>query len=77
TPRHSRRRNCRCTACETARHENHCEAPYRCFSKANQLLRTLPEKWNPTSDLPEDHEPNELCPPETEGGITFDHRITT
>ncbi|KAJ3832003.1 hypothetical protein F5878DRAFT_548785, partial [Lentinula raphanica] len=76
TPRHGRRRNCRCTACETARNECHCEAPYRCFSKANELLRTLPEKWNPTSDLPEDHEPHELQPPEIEGGITFDHRIT-
>ncbi|KAJ3976609.1 hypothetical protein EV361DRAFT_789870, partial [Lentinula raphanica] len=77
TPRHTRRRNCRCNACETARNENHCAAPYRCFSKANELLHTLPEKWNPTANLPEDSEPNELHQPETEGGITFDHRITT
>ncbi|KAJ3766748.1 hypothetical protein FB446DRAFT_617746, partial [Lentinula raphanica] len=77
TPRHSRRRNCRCTACEAARTENHCEAPYRCFSKANELLQTLPEKWNPSSILPEDHEPDELHPPDVNEGSTFDHRITT
>ncbi|KAJ3991728.1 hypothetical protein F5050DRAFT_1580906, partial [Lentinula boryana] len=77
TPRHGRQRNCRCTACAAARTENHCEAPYRCFSKANKLLQTLPEKWNPLSILPEDHEPDELHPPDINEGTTFDHRITT
>ncbi|KAJ3727769.1 hypothetical protein C8R42DRAFT_568076, partial [Lentinula raphanica] len=48
-----------------------------CFSKANKLLRILPKKWNLASVLPEDHELDELNPPEVDEGTTFDHRITT
>ncbi|KAJ3744964.1 hypothetical protein DFH05DRAFT_1372916, partial [Lentinula detonsa] len=45
--------------------------------KPKELLQTLPEKWNPLSVLPKDHEPDELHPPDINEGITFDHRITT
>ncbi|KAJ3978958.1 hypothetical protein F5890DRAFT_1422050 [Lentinula detonsa] len=47
TIRHSRRRNCRCTECATARTLN-CKSPYKCFSRANEIMKTLPPKWNPT-----------------------------
>ncbi|KAF5339714.1 hypothetical protein D9757_015332 [Collybiopsis confluens] len=63
SPRHTRRRNCRCAACSQAREHNGCLTPYRCFAKARDLLHTLPQKWNPLTRQPEDYETEEMPPP--------------
>ncbi|KIK67643.1 hypothetical protein GYMLUDRAFT_115212, partial [Collybiopsis luxurians FD-317 M1] len=76
TPRHTRRRNCSCEACKNVRTQHGCQAPYRCYQRATELLNALPPKWNPTAPQPEDYEPEELTQPAVEGGVVFDHRIT-
>ncbi|KAJ3739259.1 hypothetical protein DFH05DRAFT_1407723, partial [Lentinula detonsa] len=74
TIRHSRRRNCRCTECATARTLN-CKSPYKCFSRANEIMKTLPPKWNPTvGPQNEDRMDQNQALGE---GIKFDYRITT
>ncbi|KAF5357593.1 hypothetical protein D9758_007475 [Tetrapyrgos nigripes] len=47
--------------------------------RAQQLLDTLPSKWDPRSDLPEDHElsPALLNAARTDGWEPFDRTITT
>ncbi|KAJ7269120.1 hypothetical protein C8J57DRAFT_976937, partial [Mycena rebaudengoi] len=52
-----------------------CMTPHSCFSKAKELLDTLPPKWDPRMQQPEDYE----APPEDDenGWTTFDRRITT
>ncbi|KAJ3737947.1 hypothetical protein EV360DRAFT_58583, partial [Lentinula raphanica] len=76
TPRHTNRRDCRCTSCTRVRSTTKCNAPNRCMNRAKQLLDTLPEKWNPCSVLPEDFEPQVVEVPRRREG-TFDPRITT
>ncbi|KAJ3715748.1 hypothetical protein C8R42DRAFT_583287 [Lentinula raphanica] len=46
------------------------------MNRAEQLLDTLPQKWNPCSVLPEDFEPQVVEAPRRREG-TFDPRITT
>ncbi|KAJ3709506.1 hypothetical protein DFJ43DRAFT_1135264 [Lentinula guzmanii] len=66
TPRHNNRRDCRCTSCTELRSSAKCKAPNRCINRANQLLETLPQKWNPCNRLPEDFEPHESWHPGAE-----------
>ncbi|KAJ3817546.1 hypothetical protein F5880DRAFT_1492745, partial [Lentinula raphanica] len=73
TPRHSRRRNCRCIECETARARN-CLSPFKCFSKANEIMRIIPPKWNPMEKQPSDE--NVEAHQNMEHEITFDKQIT-
>ncbi|KAJ3991417.1 hypothetical protein F5050DRAFT_1545391, partial [Lentinula boryana] len=72
--RHCRRWNCRCVECEAAR-TKHCHSPFKCYSRANNILKLLPPKWNPLVEQPNDEkwEPNK-CP---ENSVTFENRITT
>ncbi|KAJ3971321.1 hypothetical protein EV361DRAFT_800326, partial [Lentinula raphanica] len=74
---HKRRTNCRCAECKKAREEHQCPAPFRCMSKAMELIRSLPPKWNPFSTLPEDYEPASLPNPESRNSSNFDWKITT
>ncbi|KAJ3820011.1 hypothetical protein F5880DRAFT_1445093, partial [Lentinula raphanica] len=74
---HKRRSSCRCAECKRAREEQGCSAPFKCMTKAMDLIRTLPPKWNPLSTLPEDFEPTELPNAEDENSQFFDWRITT
>ncbi|THU86900.1 hypothetical protein K435DRAFT_682697, partial [Dendrothele bispora CBS 962.96] len=32
-----------------------CDNPHKCILRAQQLLDTLPPKWDPRSELPEDY----------------------
>ncbi|KAJ3963514.1 hypothetical protein EV361DRAFT_784738, partial [Lentinula raphanica] len=74
TARHCRRRNCRCESCTMARTQQ-CQSPFRCFSRANEIIRIIPPKWNPMENQPGDNvtEPNQGA----ENEVTFDKQITT
>ncbi|KAJ3770096.1 hypothetical protein FB446DRAFT_647504, partial [Lentinula raphanica] len=74
---HKRRTNCRCAECKTARDEKGCPAPYKCMSKAMELIRALPPKWNPLSKLPEDDEPDAIPGTGSRNSALFDWRLTT
>lgn len=77
TSRHTARINCRCSACQECRRECGCTTPSRCYSKAKELLETLPMKWNPLIKQAEDYEPEELPVPVSEDTQIFDWHITT
>ncbi|KAJ3966699.1 hypothetical protein EV361DRAFT_933969, partial [Lentinula raphanica] len=77
TARHTKRSNCKCTACTDTRRTTPCNNPGRCFAKARQLIHCLPPKWNPMVRQNEDVEPEDLPIPENEESRTFDWRITT
>jgi exonuclease III len=51
-PGHKKRKNCTCDACKLARTAHQCSAPSACIEKANEIISTLPEKWNPLSEHP-------------------------
>ncbi|KAJ3824667.1 hypothetical protein F5880DRAFT_1479747, partial [Lentinula raphanica] len=74
---HKRRSNCRCGECKKAREEHGCTAPFKCMTKAMDLIRALPPKWNPLSKLPEDFEPEELPKTDDKNSEFFDWRIST
>ncbi|KAJ4469749.1 hypothetical protein C8J55DRAFT_386713, partial [Lentinula edodes] len=77
TARHTRKQDCHCTSCVGIQTQTGCKNPYRCISKARELLNTLPQKWNPLRKLPEDSEPAELPPNISNDSQVFDWRITT
>ncbi|KAJ3884468.1 hypothetical protein GG344DRAFT_60480 [Lentinula edodes] len=77
TSRHTSRRNCACVQCREIRRTTHCEHPNKCYEKALELIKSLPEKWNPIAERPEDYEPKEIRPPTLEGSVNFDWRVTT
>ncbi|KAF8912564.1 hypothetical protein CPB85DRAFT_1192624, partial [Mucidula mucida] len=72
--RHTHRRKCACAACKEAR-DLGCEHPHKCFDKAKGLLKSLPEKWNPLLNKPED-EPERLYE-EDEERTLFKSCLTT
>ena len=55
-PNHKARRNCACAACKAARRTSACSNPHACFTRANELLNLLPEKWDPRRAQPQDTE---------------------
>ncbi|KAJ3714409.1 hypothetical protein C8R42DRAFT_632817, partial [Lentinula raphanica] len=73
TARHSRRWNCRCVECVADR-ARRCNSPFKCYTRANEILRTLPPKWNPATEQPE--ELSGELDGHQEDGATFDNRIT-
>ncbi|KAG9220267.1 hypothetical protein CCMSSC00406_0006332 [Pleurotus cornucopiae] len=44
---HKPRRNCRCHHCKNMRDNEGCENPHACYKKADEILRTLPDEWEP------------------------------
>ncbi|KAL1740805.1 ribonuclease H-like domain-containing protein [Schizophyllum fasciatum] len=76
-PTHRWGRNaCACDACEEQRLERLCDTPDACYAKAEQFLDTLPPKWDPRGEHPEDYE-DLLAPPEDRDWTYFDWRVTT
>ncbi|EIN10797.1 hypothetical protein PUNSTDRAFT_63914, partial [Punctularia strigosozonata HHB-11173 SS5] len=73
---HKPRKNCKCTTCKTMR-ETGCLNPHKCYVKAEELLDTLPPKWNPRGVKPEDYEPGEIIEQNPDDSLNFDHRLTT
>ncbi|THU76589.1 hypothetical protein K435DRAFT_704520, partial [Dendrothele bispora CBS 962.96] len=47
---------CECRDCTELRQNINCEHPHTCMLRAWELLDTLPEKWDPRAEQPEDHE---------------------
>ncbi|KAI0822589.1 hypothetical protein BC628DRAFT_1287317, partial [Trametes gibbosa] len=79
-PDHRPTRDCTCRACEHMIAEERCANPHRCFDKAKAFLDTLPSKWDPRCEHPEDYEEkqmNELLTVGVTNGQIFDWTVTT
>ncbi|KAE9385266.1 hypothetical protein BT96DRAFT_755928, partial [Gymnopus androsaceus JB14] len=62
---------CECVDCNKIREMYECDHPHGCARQATKLLDTLPPKWDPRSELPEDYQ-------EAPGvKALFDNRVTT
>ncbi|KAJ3721117.1 hypothetical protein C8R42DRAFT_561189, partial [Lentinula raphanica] len=70
---------CKCMGCESIRTSWQCEHPHGCISQARKLLDTLPPKWDPRSELPEDYQGEYRASGEENRNkiVPFDNRITT
>ncbi|KAI5890247.1 uncharacterized protein SCHCODRAFT_02467033, partial [Schizophyllum commune H4-8] len=67
---------CLCEACTEMRRDVECLGPDDCYRRAEAFLDTLPPKWDPRGEHPEDYE--EMLAPRKETGWTyFDRRVTT
>ncbi len=53
---HQPRAACNCEDCGRMRTEDGCRNPHLCSMRAKEILRTLPDKWNPSKVQPEDLE---------------------
>ncbi|KAJ3768283.1 hypothetical protein FB446DRAFT_627885, partial [Lentinula raphanica] len=76
---HQANNACECEGCRNVREEYQCNHPHGCMNQARKLLDTLPPKWDPRSELPEDYQ-EEYTPSRDEQRnkvIPFDRRITT
>jgi hypothetical protein len=78
TPRHTNRIDCSCASCRVSREITKCRHPNECYVKAQELLNSLENKWDPRLMQPEDYEeyqtPAQREDPDT---AEFDSRITT
>ncbi|KAJ4484643.1 hypothetical protein C8R41DRAFT_706832, partial [Lentinula lateritia] len=77
-PEHEPTSLCQCKEC-TGMHEGYnCQHPHGCMNQALKLLNSLPKKWDPRSELPEDYQ-NKPIPTSTlpSGENPFDTNITT
>ncbi len=83
SPDHVRSKRCVCDACTTMRAELECADPQACCERAQKFLDTLPPKWSPAGEKPEDFETNLQRATEREmnrlpeGVVAFDRRVTT
>ncbi|KAL1661999.1 hypothetical protein GGF50DRAFT_35622, partial [Schizophyllum commune] len=77
-PEHrQRRRACACETCERYRNEDKCDFPDACFERAEQFLNTLPGKWDPRGEHPEDYEPQRDTRRRRREQTHFDRAVTT
>lgn len=53
------RPTCECNECVSQKLLDGCEHPHRCAECAEEFLSTLPPKWDPRGEHPEDYE--ETC----------------
>ncbi|KAJ7107530.1 hypothetical protein C8R44DRAFT_595815, partial [Mycena epipterygia] len=79
TPRHTDRVDCRCASCQVTRQITGCRHPNHCYKKAQEMLNSLENKWDPRVMQPEDYEEYQEPTPhgEDSGAADFDSRITT
>ncbi|KAJ3851382.1 hypothetical protein EV368DRAFT_17452, partial [Lentinula lateritia] len=77
-PDHEPTSSCQCTECTELREAYNCQHPHGCMNQALKLLNTLPEKWDPRSELPEDYQIKPVLTDTTDSGVTpFNANITT
>ncbi|KAH9885426.1 hypothetical protein C8Q73DRAFT_740905, partial [Cubamyces lactineus] len=82
-PAHNKNSQCTCDRCTSLRLEDGCVEPDTCYRRAEEFLNTLPQKWDPRGEHPEDHEniptkEAEDLYEQVEGRIEiFDRRVTT
>ncbi|KAI1791995.1 hypothetical protein LXA43DRAFT_919612, partial [Ganoderma leucocontextum] len=79
--READRSHCQCEPCRDIRERTGCLHPYACYARAKRLLDTLPPKWDPRGQHPEDTE-NQECDAtqstEDHGSASvFDQSVTT
>ncbi|KAI0632940.1 hypothetical protein C8Q77DRAFT_1059353, partial [Trametes polyzona] len=78
---HTPTRTCTCAGCEYMIVMEGCANPHRCYARAKQLLDTLPPKWDPRGEHPEDYEDAQQRTGLTAGirdaDSIFDRRVTT
>jgi ribonuclease HI len=77
-PNHRNALDCSCATCQMSREITGCQHPNECYIKAQELLNSLENKWDPRVVQPEDYEeyqtPSEGDDPNV---AEFDARITT
>ncbi|THU95796.1 hypothetical protein K435DRAFT_665580, partial [Dendrothele bispora CBS 962.96] len=71
---HRAQNDCDCQKCVHLKQSVHCAHPHGCMTQATKLLDTLPQKWDPRSELPQDYQSK---PRNDEDWKVFDGRITT
>ncbi|KAH9937788.1 uncharacterized protein BXZ73DRAFT_1215, partial [Epithele typhae] len=78
-PNHNpRRATCACEMCEALRNATGCANPAGCITRASAFLDTLPPKWDPRGELPEDYEDQMMeNTPNPDNSILFDRRVTS
>ncbi|KAF5352050.1 hypothetical protein D9758_009406 [Tetrapyrgos nigripes] len=76
---HRRNDRCVCRDCQEVRQRHNCTHPHQCMLRAEELLNTLPQKWDPRREQPEDYEigPDDHEGPRERNVETFDYRIST
>ncbi|THU93739.1 hypothetical protein K435DRAFT_669691, partial [Dendrothele bispora CBS 962.96] len=55
---HRPNNQCNCRDCTEIREVTNCEHPHFCMVRSQELLDTLPPKWDPHVEQPEDYEGN-------------------
>ncbi len=80
-PAHRPRATCRCAECVSLRARSGCANPHLCSARAKEMLATLPTKWDPRGEQPEDYEGAIMDDVGKEGldqgDVPFDRRVTT
>ncbi|KAJ7577941.1 hypothetical protein C8J56DRAFT_798256 [Mycena floridula] len=75
-PEHNNHCNCACQGCRETRAAcpPPCRNPHECHERAQNLLNSLPDKWNPLEPQPEDYE-DEQVDKQNGDEITFDMKV--
>ncbi|THU75953.1 hypothetical protein K435DRAFT_595190, partial [Dendrothele bispora CBS 962.96] len=74
---HKPRIDCRCGDCTQIKNHTQCDNPHKCILRARQLLDTLPPKWDPRSELPEDYIRKPAPEDFNDQWIPFNNQVTT
>ncbi|THU92022.1 hypothetical protein K435DRAFT_672931, partial [Dendrothele bispora CBS 962.96] len=75
--RHRPNNQCNCRDCTEIRVTTNCDHPHLCMVRAQELLDTLPPKWDPRVEQPEDVETDLTSIPKTREEEIFDYHLTT
>ncbi|THU98758.1 hypothetical protein K435DRAFT_617370, partial [Dendrothele bispora CBS 962.96] len=68
---------CECRDCIEIQELTECEHPHHCMLRAQELLDTLPPKWDPRAEQPADYEGNFTNFSVSQEENIFDYRLTT
>lgn len=67
---------CGCENCELVREHSGCADPDACYRRAEEFLNTLPPRWDPRGEHPEDYERAVVLPERDGGWKMFDWTVT-
>ncbi|KAL7282742.1 hypothetical protein ACG7TL_004216 [Trametes sanguinea] len=79
-PGHESNNSCACLGCESQVTEKRCAHPDKCLRWAERMLASLPGKWDPRAEHPEDWEEEPKVSwhqGEGQDATPFDRRVTT
>ncbi|KAL1744250.1 hypothetical protein HDZ31DRAFT_25396, partial [Schizophyllum fasciatum] len=68
---------CECLGYDDLRTRLGCENPDACYARAIEFLDTLPERWDPRGEHPEDYEKGIVYPNPGRGWKAFERVVTT